>query len=80
MPRHCNRIAAKWQEKYPEFQDLDALSGDLSAAPIMLQRSRQVNAVGRGGGRGRAWLRAPREPGRAAAGRFFGTASDFVVC
>ena len=38
MPRHCNRIAAKWQEKYPEFQDLGALSGDLSAAPIMLQK------------------------------------------
>lgn len=54
MLGHCNRIAAEWQEKYPEFQDLDALSGNLSAAPIMLQRSRQVNDGWRGGGAARA--------------------------
>ena len=57
MPRHCNRIAAKWQEKYPEFQNLGALSGDLSAAPIMLQKSRQVNDGWRGGGAARAGAR-----------------------
>lgn len=37
MPRHCNRITAKWQEKYPEFQSIDVLSGALSALPIMPQ-------------------------------------------
>lgn len=78
MPRHCNRIAAKWQEKYPEFQSIDALSGALSALPIMLQRERRVNAVGPCGGAARAGLQARPEPG-GAAGPFFGTASGFVV-
>lgn len=71
MLGHCNRIAAKWQEKYPEFQGGDALSGDLSAAPIMLQGGRQVNAVGRCAGAARPWLRGGKP--------FFGAASGFVV-
>lgn len=71
MPGHCNRIAAKWQEKYPELQDSDALSGNLSAAPIMLQGGRQVNAVGPCAGAARVWLRG--------GGAFFGAASGFVV-
>lgn len=70
MPGHCNRIAAKWQEKYPELQDSDALSGALSAAPIMFQGGRQVNAFGSCAGAARAWLRG--KP-------FFGAASGFVV-
>lgn len=57
MPGHCNRTAAKWQEKYLEFQRNDALSGALSLLPIMLQGGRQVNAVGPCGGAARAWGR-----------------------
>lgn len=70
MPGHCNRNAAKWQEKYPEFQDSDALSGDLSAAPIMPQGGQQVNAIGPCASAAQAWLRG--KP-------FFGAASGFVV-
>lgn len=79
MLRHCNRIAAKWQEKYPEFQSIDALSGALSALPIMPQGGRQVNAIGPCGGGARAWLQARPGPGGAAAGPFFGAAFGFVV-
>lgn len=79
MLGHCNRVTAKWQEKYPEFQSIDALSGALSALPIMLQKGWRVNAIGLCGGGPRAWLQARPGPGGVAAGPFFGAASGFVV-